>query len=269
MNTETKAKSAQASQIEYDVLLEQRAEFQQAGMDAKVLEWDYKIHTLEIDNMKDENGEQKYPEITFGDIAKELGIEGLNAQLRENERVLAEKVRQYCGKTYDKPKIAGYELDKVLEGKWQWSDDANMTKEIMKHLTPKLRSKAERDFYEKVFMLDRMKETDISFGTKAFIKVQRLSDYIQNDNPPSDELKKIIEGNVSNLFHCLYIAYPMIKEHKQVDPIVFGTLQDPSKRYDVLNDSNQEYGFSNSEITMDSLNNWLDLGNMRQLAHWA
>jgi hypothetical protein len=268
---EIKTQTSQASQIEYDVLLEQRAEFQQAGMTAKVAEWDYKIKTLEIANMKDENGNQKYPVIDFAYIAKELGIEGLNQQLRTNERVLKEQVRKYCGKLYDKPQISGRELDEVYNSKWQWSNDEKMTKEIMKHLTPKLRSKTDRDLYAKVFMLDSRDENDGNqyLGVKAFIKVQRLADYIQNDNPPKAELYKIIEGNTSNLFHCLYIAYPMIKEHKEIDPIVFGVLQDPTKSYDTLDDTNNEWGMSNSEITLDNLNWSVNLGIMHNMAQWV
>lgn len=268
MNTVTTPQSAQASQIEYDVLLEQKEAYRLAGFDSKVAEWDFKITEIEINNILDDNGNQKFPIINMEYIAKELGIEGLNAQLAENERLIQENLRRYCGALYNKPKISGAELDKIIDNKWQWSNDEKMTKEIMKFLTPKLRSKAERDFYEKVFMLDKINNLEISYGVKAFIKIQRLADYNQNDNPPNAELQKIIEGNVSNLFHCLYIAYPMIKEHKEIDPIVFGVTQDPSKSYGTLDDSNSEYGFSNSELTMNALNG-LNIGVMRQLGQWA
>jgi hypothetical protein len=267
MNT-VKTQSQQANQIEYDALLGLRESYRAGGFDAKVDEIDFQLKELEINGMIDEEGNAKFPIITMEYIAKELGIDGLNAQLAENDRTLKEDLRRYCGKLFDKPQISGFELDALYANKWQWSNDEKMTKEIMKHLTPKLRSKVDRELYSKVFLLESRNELDISFGVKAFIKIQKLADYKQNDNPPSDELQKIIEGNVSNLFHCLYIAYPMIKEHKEIDPIVFGTTQDPSKSYSTLDDTNGEYGFSNSELTMDRLNA-LDLGTMRQLGQWA
>jgi hypothetical protein len=263
-----KTQSQQANQIEYDALLNLRESYRQAGFDAKVEEIDAQIKELEINGMLDENGDPKFPIITMEHIAKELGIDGLNAQLAENDRLMKENLRKFCGKLFDKRAISGAELDRLMDNKWQWSNDEKITKEIMKYLTPKLRSKVDRELYEKVFMLESRNELDISYGVKAFIKIQRLSDYNQNDNPPSAELQKIIEGNVSNLFHCLYIAYPMIKEHKQIDPIVFGTTQDPSKSYSTLDDTNGEYGFSNSELTMGRLNA-LNLGTMRQLGQWA
>ena len=86
---------------------------------------------------------------------------------------------------------------------------------------------------------------------------------MQNDNPPMEELLKVVQAKTANLFHTLYIAFPMIDYEKQVDPIIFGTLQDPTKQYNELSQWN-------NEITLDMLD-WShnDLGDMYKIAEWV
>ena len=47
---------------------------------------------------------------------------------------------------------------------------------------------------------------------------------------------KIVESKQINIFDELYIAYPMIDNIKQIDPIVFGVIKIPNTKYDSLED---------------------------------
>lgn len=70
--------NTQILQTEYDQLVEERLAFNEAGMKAKVQEWDYKIKVCEA--------KMKYPVITFDQISNDLGIAGLNKVLDERKK---------------------------------------------------------------------------------------------------------------------------------------------------------------------------------------
>ena len=89
----------------YDELLEERAAFAQAGMTAKVKEWDYKISAAEL--------ALKYPRITFREIANELGIEGLQKAVDariskqwEQKRKLIDTAKEICGELLHVKKLS-------------------------------------------------------------------------------------------------------------------------------------------------------------------
>jgi hypothetical protein len=251
-------------QAEYDNLLEELTAFQQAGMTGKIAEWEYKIKTLEV--------AQQYPRITFREMASEFGIQGLQESLetasqakaqkrRENE----EKAKKMCTELLqNKRMISESKLYSFIDARsWQFSNDPEMTQAIMELLIPKLSPTVAN----MLRTLLKVKETDeinkrIREGNRiAFIRVERVEDYTQNDNPPLAELVKLVQARVANIFETLYIAYPMIDTRKAIDPIFFGTLQNPSQRYDQLD------GVRNNTITeerMDSVN----IGDMYKIAQW-
>lgn len=238
----------QINQTEYDKLIEERSAFQQAGMTAKMVEWDFKIKSLEV--------AQKYRKIDFPCIAKEFGIDGLNQAIQDRRDEIEKEIEEMCGELLEKKTISEAALyDFISKNSFRWENNPEMTTRILEKLTPKLKGIA-RSIFQTAF---KVKE-----GTNdkvAFIRIEKVEDYQQNDNPPMQELMKVVDANVANLFHTLYIAFPMVGPVKEIDPIIFGILRDPTKHYNELNPG------WNSELTADTLD-WLNLGDMYQIAQW-
>jgi len=259
-NTQT----AQEAQLAYESLLEEQSAFRQAGMHAKVEEWDFKIKSLEM--------AQKYTKIDFKYIADEFGIEGLSEAVADKHIADEEKMQEYCGKLWGKTRLSETALYSFVDDNdWKWGKDPEITKQVMQFLAPKLASIHARKQFALIYKLDSI-QPQVKQMKQAFIKVEKISDYMQNDNPPNAELLKVVEANVSNLFHCLYIAFPMVGHVKQIDPIIFGILKDPTKDYDSL-DGNKVYtesfGFqANDELTANNMNQ-INIGDMYQVAQWV
>jgi len=249
--------NTQETQTAYESLLEEQSAFRQAGMHAKVEEWDFKIKSLEM--------AQKYQRIDFEHISKEFGIEGLNEAVATKFIADEEKMQEYCGELWGKSRISETALYSFVDSNdWKWGKDPEITKEVMKFLTPKLASVHARKQFALMYKLDSI-QPQVKQMQEAFIKVEKISDYMQNDNPPGAELLKVVEANLSNMFHCLYIAFPMVGNVKEVDPIIFGTLQDPTKNYDSLDDT---WGDWKSDINMERLKE-VNFGDMYQVAQWV
>jgi len=254
----------------YDDLLEERTAFESAGMTNKVKEWDYKINALEL--------AQKYPRITFKDIAKEFGIEGLQkavdariAKQATDKWKLVDQAKDICKEVLNVKKMSESGMYAFMDkNKWRYEGNAQLTQEIMEILSPKLTGTV-KHLFEQIFMSNR-KKAIVEANKVAFIKVQLVSDYKQSDDPPMAELMKLVEARVSNIFDELYIAYPMIDNLKQIDPIFFGVKRNPSKTYDTLegfrSHSRTSIGFlANDEITLDRLEA-INFGDMYKIAQW-
>jgi len=255
----------QITQTPYESLLEERSAFLQAGMTAKVAEWDFKIKSLET--------AEKYPRIDFNHIANTFGIEGLNQAL-DNKRMaqtakireMEEKAKDFCGELLKKKRLSETTVYSFIDSAgWQWENDPDMTARIIQVLAPKLANKTARTTLEMAFRIKEVELEKIDYRT-AFVKIQKIENYQQNDNPPMTELLKTVQANMSGIFTQLYIAYPMIDLVKQIDPIIFGTLQDPTKNYDELSGSAMNDWMS--DITMDRLDS-VNLGDMYEVAQWA
>lgn len=257
-------------QTEYDNLLEERTAFQQAGMTAKVAEWDYKIKTLEVS--------QNYLRITFREMANEFGLQGLKEALEKANqantqklRETKEKAKKMCAELLQNKRIISESklYSFIDERSWQFANDPEMKQAIMELLIPKL-SPTIANMLRTLF---RVKETvEISRREQqadrvAFIKIERVEDYTQNDNPPFEELIKLVKARVANIFETLYIAFPMIDTKKAIDPIFFGVLKNPSQKYDDLNRFGRGMFFNNS-ITEDRLD-VINIGDMYKIAQWV
>ncbi len=254
----------------YQDLLEERSAFQAAGMTAKVNEWDYKINTLEL--------AQKYPRITFKDIAKEFGIEGLQkavdarvAKQKADKWKLVDQAKDICKEVLHVKKMTESGMYAFMDKtKWRYEGNAELTQEIMEILSPKLTGTV-KQLFEQIFMINRKKSL-VESDKVAFIKIERISDYTQNDNPPMEELMKVVSAQVDGIFDELYIAYPMIDNLKQIDPIIFGVKRNPSKKYDSIDGAKDRFtgrmGFlANDQITVDRLDS-INIGDMFHVGQW-
>jgi len=269
-------KTQEQIQSEYDQLLEERSAYQQAGMTAKVAEWDYKIKVLEVS--------QKYERITFADMANEFGIKGLNeaiAKRKEEQdaklqaeaqkrREVKEKAKKICGELLQNKKIGESKLYAWIDKySWQYENDPEITSAIMELVIPKL-SPTVATLFKTMFRVKDAEQTS-RFNWEddkvAFVKVERIEDYTQNDNPPFEELVKLVQAKVTNVFQTLYIAYPMIDTEKQIDPIFFGVLQNSNEKYDRLNDLGDGWFFNHS-ITEDRVDK-INIGDMFKIAQWV
>jgi hypothetical protein len=274
----------------YEELLEERSAFEMAGMTKKVAEWDFKIELCEID--------QKYPKITFADMAREFNLDGLQKATNERQTSLNEEIDNHNYQEVSKDIetdeqaqsiIDQYGLSRVKtiseskmydfidKTRWMYDSKPEVMSKIIEILTPKLKGTAKQLFQQMfAFKNDRpvkrpeLKErvTDL----EAYIKIERVEDYAQNDNPPMVELMKLVHAKHSGIFDELYIAYPMVGRVKQIDPIFFGVKKDPNKTYDTLDGyrvaSKSGWGFqANDELTMNNLNE-INLGEMRKIAQW-
>lgn len=237
------------AQVEYNVLLEQKTAYQQAGMDKKVAEWDYKIKHLEMS--------QKYEQITLHDIAKSFGIEGLNRALSDRRLKVEEEAKKICGDLLHVKKLSESKLYSFMDANsWRYSKDPEVSAKIMELLTPKLSGTA-LQLFQAMFAI---KGTQASKKV-AFIRIDRVRDYTQDDNPPMPELLKLVEARYDKGFDEYYIAYPVIDEEKQIDPIFFGVLRNPSK-----NDYHEISSWWN-DITLDMIPRF-NLGDMFKIAEW-
>jgi len=263
------------TQTAYDQLIEERSAYQITNMTAKVQEWDYKIRVLEVS--------QKYDPITFVDMAEEFGLKGLNEAVQkrqvelekevqgyvQHKRELKEKATKMCGDLLKSRVISESKLYAFIDAhSWQYQNDPEMTQAIIELVVPKL-SPTIAQMFKTMFTIKKIenqKESNWQEKKVAFIKVEKVEDYKQNDNPPFEELCKLVEAKVSNLFHTLYIAYPMIDTEKQIDPIFFGTLRNPNVKYDELNGMNNGWFFNHS-ITEDRLEA-INIGDMFRIAQW-
>jgi len=268
--------TTQITQTDYDQLIQERSAYQQAGMTAKVEEWDYKIQVAEVS--------QKYAPITFKEMAEEFGLKGLNEAVKkrqaelnikvqsqaQHKRELKEKAKKMCGELLKKRVISESALYTFIDQhSWQYENDPEMTQAIMELVIPKL-SPTIASMFRTIFTVKKIEETKEQNWEEekiAFIKVEKVENYTQNDNPPFEELCKLVTAKVSNLFHTLYIAYPMIATEKQIDPIFFGTLRNPNVQYDHLNGLNNSWFFNHS-ITEDRLES-INIGDMFKIAQWV
>jgi hypothetical protein len=256
---------SQITQTPYESLLEERSAFLQAGMTAKVAEWDFKLKSLET--------AEKYPRIDFNHIANEFGIEGLNQALDTKRQAqsakileLDEKAKGYCKDLFKKSRLSETAVYSFIDSAgWQWENDPEMTARIIQVLAPKLASRVARTTLEMAFKIKEVELERIDYRT-AFVKIQKIENYQQNDNPPMTELLKTVNANLSGIFHQLYIAYPMIDNVKQIDPIIFGTLQDPTKQYDELDESS--FNGWMTDISMERLDS-VNFGDMYEVAQWV
>jgi len=241
--------NAQETQAEYDKLLEERTAFEQAGLTAKVGEWDYKIKSLEVS--------QKYEKIDLKHIAESFGIEGLNRSLAERKNKLKAEAKEICGDLLKSKRVSESKMyDFIDKTAFRYDNNPELKEEILRLLVPKLSGTALKIF-QTMFKIKDMENT----GNKiAFIKIEKVDKYTQNDNPPMSELLKVVQANTQGLFIALYIAYPMIAYEKQVDPIILGTIQNPNESYEKLSNWN-------NEITIDMLD-FLNIGDMYKVAEW-
>lgn len=166
--------------------------------------------------------------------------------------------------------------DFIDKRQFLWANDPELTSAIMEVMTPKLKGTI-KTLFSQMFMVNRKKiVTNLrnpDAGKVAFIKVERIADYRQDDNPPMMELVKVVEAKISGIFDELYIAYPMIDHLKHIDPIIFGVKKDPSKHYDSLDGFKDHHhrgmGYiPNSEITLDRLDS-INLGTMFHVGQWV
>jgi len=253
-------------QEQYDNLIMERGAFLQANMTAKVEEWDYKIKHLEIS--------QKYSPVTFNDMAESFGIEGLQKavdlkkqQMAVESREMKAKAKTICGDFLKVKKIGESKLwDFIDKHSWQWANDPTMTQAVMEIILPKLHVGLQ-GILRATFSLKKI-ETYRSFEADkvAFIKIERIEDYQQNDNPPHEELAKLIQAQNDSLFEAIYIGYPMIDKVKELDPIFFGVIQDPTKSYSDVNGFGSDW-LANDSVTLERLNT-VNIGEMFKIAEW-
>ena len=264
------------AQTAYDQLLEERAAYHQAGMTAKVAEWDYKIKVFEVS--------QKYAPITFKEMAEEFGLKGLNEAVAkrkadiekemqtraQHKREIREKAEKMCGDLLKSRVIGESKLYAFIDAHaWQYKNDPEMTEAIMELVIPKLSSTAAKMF-KTMFAIKNMEKQSVNNWQGepvAYIKIERVEDYKENDNPPFEELCKLVEAKVSNVFQTLYIAFPMVGTVKQIDPIFFGVLQNPNTKYDRI-DGLSINRFFNNTITEDRLEA-VNIGDMFRIADWV
>jgi hypothetical protein len=270
----------------YEELLEERQAFFAAGMVNKVKEWDYKINVKEL--------EGKYKRITLRDIANELGIGGLqkavdekiaeqnaaiakqNAAAKAKVAELNLKAKDICKDILKLPTISEAKMYAFIDmHSFRWANDPELTAAIMELLSPKLNGTI-KHLFKQIFMINAKKiVTNLKnpeADKVAFMKIERVADYKQNDNPPMMELMKAVVANVSGIFDELYIAYPMIDRLKHIDPIIFGVKKDPLKKYDDLNGWKDHHttgiGYmANNEITLERIDS-LNFGDLFHVAQW-
>lgn len=175
---------------DYDNLFEEKLAFQQAGMTQKVKEWDYKIRLLEVSS--------QYSKITIKEIYKQFGIEELNKILAGQNDVFGDKAREICEEIIHFRTISESKLyDFIDRNKFRYENDPKVTREIFKLISKKL-SKNQQIFFKQLFALDKGITEKV-----AFVKIEKIKNYKQNDNPPMQELmkvvfaknKKILKGN--------------------------------------------------------------------------
>ena len=261
----TQEEITQAQEV-YDNLLMERGAFSQANMDAKVEEWDYKIKRHELS--------QKYETVTFSDMAESFGIEGLQkavdgkkAQMAIESREMKEKAKKLLGDLFKAKKISESKLwDFIDKYSWQFDNDPKMKQAIMEVVLPKV-GKTLASVLRATFQIKKVEAYRTFEADKvAFIKIEKVSEYQQNDNPPIEELNKLIDAQIEGLFEELYIAYPMIDTVKQIDPIFFGTITDPTKQYDDVTTFGADMFFNNS-VTLERLEK-VNIGEMFKIAEW-
>ena|SRR4030042_400841 len=253
-------------QSEYDMLIEQRMAYQQAGMDAKVNEWNYKIKVCEAS--------MHFERTSFEAMGQELGIHGLNEAI--------EKRKSHFLKTIESAKLLALRvvepyLDKafISESKlWEVIGDFRLGENIIAKVEA-LRLLSEKTKGSVTIMLrevikEKTKERDANIeipeDLQAYIKVEEIQVYKADDNPPMEVLKRLIDTKELEIFDTLYVAYPMIGRVKQIDPIIFGVIKNPNKS-DYYNLKYLETFWLNGDSPFEFLKK-LDIGDMFKVAQW-
>lgn len=111
----------------------------------------------------------------------------------------------------------------------------------------------------------KLKNKPIPSRLEAYVKLVGIEDYNADDNPPIEILKQIGTAKQTNLFTVFFVAYPMIGETKQIDPIVIGAIQNPQKHY--ANVSSIGKVWFNGDAPFEYLKS-LDFGEMFRIAEW-
>lgn len=263
----TETNTSTSTSTEYENLLLERSAFEQAGMTNKVEEWDYKIRLAEIS--------QKYETVTFEDMAVAFGIEGLQKAVEDKQgqqavqrRETKEKAIALLGDLYKSKKIAESKLWAFIDqNSWKFDNDPEMKSAIMEVVIPKV-GKTLASVLRATFQIKKYEEHRVWERDKiAFIKIEKVEDYSQNDNPPMEELTKLVQAKNDNIFDELYIGYPMIDTVKQIDPIFFGTVRNPTEKIDELDGLGSDL-FFNDSITLERLNT-VNIGKMFKIAEWV
>ena len=207
-------------QNQYDKLLEEKIAFEQAGMTKKVIEWNHKIKLFEI--------ELKYEKITFENISKSLGIEGLNKSLEEtNKKFLTDRAsaEDIVDDIFLREKIRSYisesKVYELMDSVKRFKKDNNYIDIV---LLNRCLSKIKGTFAITVReMIRALEKNVINSSLEAKIIIEPIEQYKQNDNPPMEVLNKLITAKYSSLFSCFAVAYPII-DKKAPDPIIVGIV---------------------------------------------
>ena len=253
-------------QTQYDQLVEEKIAFQEAGMDAKVAEWDHKIRLCEAS--------MRYPLITFAEMSRNLGIESLKKAVQERNLRMASEIekakdlaRDILGPTRTS-RISESKLWSIIhENDYRFVGNPLAKIEAMKMLVPKLSGTARNMLMYTLSETEKTAAEDqVSPMIEAYIKVVGIESYKENDNPPMDVLRQIAEAVKSNLFTALFVAFPMLGPVKQVDPIVFGLVSDHKRKLWGM-DEEALLRF-NRDVSVEDLEG-LAFGNLFRITEWV
>ncbi|MBL8026319.1 MAG: hypothetical protein JNL74_07900 [Fibrobacteres bacterium] len=212
--------------IAYDLLIEELFAFEAAGMKAKADEWRVKVRIAEA--------AMQFKTISFVQIADEFGLAGLNksleerARLEQNKEHEAMEIASEIAKPYlEKRVLSEAKLWALIDETVSRSKGDPLVKFcVMKLLYPKT-SGTVKILLKQLCQLDNKAASLTRPSTKleAYIKLDPVDLYKQNDNPPLDVVKKLVDARQLGIFDALYVAYPMIGREKRIDPIFLGVIE--------------------------------------------
>lgn len=256
-------------QTDYERLVEERLTYQEAGMKAKVFEWDYKIKICEAS--------MYYKPTSFSKIVDDLGIQGLNdvidkrkahfANIQDQAQELAKKI---LGSAIYAKSVSEATLWNIIEqNNYRFKSNPLAKIEAIKLMMPKMKGTAKK-LLELTFNQEKAKVSNIEVSPDliAYVKIVTVEDYKADDNPPMEVLKQIVQAKRKNLFSDMVIAYPMVGTVKKIDPIVIGIIKNPNKEYSLLSSPLSFNKFWLDGDAPISFLKSLDWGDMFKITEW-
>ena len=244
--------------------------FKEAGMLEKVKEWKHKIKVCEARGL--------FQEISLSQIGTDLGVEGL-------QKVLDQRKVHIEGLKKDAHLMAYKIADPHLYNKrfseakmWAMFDenkhilDSNpyVRTELLGALQPILHGSIKLLVKSLLLQNDvKSLEKEIKYPEQiqAYVKIDRIDQYQQNDNPPLEVLMKVINSKKFNLFDEFYVAYPMIGPIKAIDPIIFGVIKKFIGPFFNTFESVSSM-FVKGNIPFETLKT-IDMGHLFKIAEWV
>lgn len=254
------------AQSEYTALLEQRTAYQLAGMDAKVVEWDYKIKVSEAS--------MRFDRTSFEAMGEQLGIAGLNEAIEKRKNLFKEQVEKagvlafnVTEPYFEKHFLSESKLWEII-GDYRLKGNIIAMVEALKMLVDKTKGSVTIMLKELIKAKEKERKTEIEVpeSLQAYIKVIEIHEYNADDNPPMEVLTRTTSAKELEIFDTMYVAYPMIGEVKQIDPIIFGVIQNPNKDnyYDL---KHLDTFWLNGDTPFEYLKSF-NIGDMFHIADW-